>query len=265
MLARLFRAAAVLGVLVLPGALSALDAPPLVKDAVLLELDGRLGEALDRYRAALSTEPSLVQDEGAAQPLTVRVLAKAAHLSIDLGYGEEAWDLAARLLAAKTQAAVEAGTLVRLRILRLQGKTAEALAFFEAYAKQWPLPAPGPRLLAEVGRIRAAQGKGAGAVEALLVKAGGPAAWTLQGTWLTLPGATEALGLEVQETVRLQIGAFKDWGNALTLVDMLREKGWSPFTEVKTNASGDKLHVVYVVSRQPASDKARLEAQGLLN
>jgi hypothetical protein len=44
---------------------------------------------------------------------------------------------------------------------------------------------------------------------------------------------------------------------------MLKEKGWTPFIDVKTGAGGEKLHSVYVVSRQPALDRARLEAQGL--
>jgi len=244
-------------------ALFSVDLPPLVKEAVQLELEGRSGEALDRYRAALSTEPSLVQDESSSASLTVWVLSKAAHLSIDLGFGEEAWDLGGRLLASPNQGAAEAGTLVRMRLLRLQGRVTEALALFDSYTKDWPLPPPGPGLVSEVWRIRGGS-QGKAPYEALLTRAGGPAAWVLKGDGSWLVGPTEILGIQVQPAVRLQLGVFKDWGNALTLLDMLREKGWSPFTDVKTNPAGEKLHTVYLVSRQPASDKARLESQGLL-
>ncbi len=248
-------------------ALAALSAqgeelPAPVSEAVDLELQGRLGEALDRYRAALSTVPALVQDEALALPLTVRVFSKAAHLSIDLGYGEEAWDLSARLLAAKNQKAAEAGTLVRLRLLRMQERWADGLALFDAYASAWPLPPPSLLLLTEVRRIRAGAQKSPAALEVLIRKGGGPASWVLDGSAALLPGPAEVWDLNVQETARLQVGAFRDWANALTLIDMLRENGWVPFTDVKVTA-GEKLHIVYVVSRQPASDKARLEAQGL--
>ena len=242
----------------------AADLPPVVQEALQLELDGRLGEALDRYRAALSSEPTLVGDESLAKPLTIRVLSKAAHLSIDLGYGEEAWDLGGRLLAAKNQKAAEAGTLVQMRLYRLQGRTAESLALFDTYTKAWPLPPPGPGLLFEVTKLKPTSLKTAASAEVFLKKQGGPASWVLTDQWTPLYSPTEALGLRVQETVRVQVGAFKDWGNALTLIDMLREKGWSPFTDVKTNAAGEKLHLVYLVSRQPDSDRARLEAQGLI-
>jgi len=236
------------------------DLPPMVKEAVALELDGRCSEALDRYRSALSGEPTLARDESASAPLTVMVLSKTAHLSIDLGLGEEAWDLGGRLLAAPNRAAAEAGTLVRMRLLRLQGRGAEALALFSAFSKNWPAASPGMALLSEVWRLR----DGA-PYQALLLASGGPASWVVQGTGSWLVGPSEVLGIQVQDSVRLQLGVFKDWGNALTLVDMLREKGWSPFTDMKTNAAGEKLHMVYVVSRQPASDRARLEAQGLLS
>lgn len=235
--------------------------PPMVRDAVQLELDGRPGEALERYRAALSTEPLLVQDDALSLPLTIRVVAKAAHLSIDLGYGDEAWDLGGRLLGAKNRPAAEAGTLIRMRILRLQGKGAEALTLFNAYARDWPQQPPGANLLWEVWRLRTGT---AGASEGWLGKIGGPVSWVVEGYWSALPEPADVLGLDVAATTRLQVGAFKDWANALTLIDMLREKGWAPFTEVRTNAAGDKLHVVYLITRQPGSDKARLQAQGLL-
>jgi hypothetical protein len=236
--------------------------PLVVREAVALELEGKLGEALGRYRAALTSVPSLVQDETMSQALTVRVFSKAAHLSLDLGLGEEAWDLAGRMLSAKNQRAVEAGTLVRMRLLRVQERWAEALELFDQYSQAWPLPPPGPGLLTEVRRVRVSAQKSGAAVEALLRKAGGPASWALQGTLDLLPSPTEAWDLSVTETVRLQVGAFKDWGNALTLIDMLREKGWAPFTDVRSSG-GEKLYLVYVLSRQPASDRSRLEAQGL--
>jgi hypothetical protein len=238
------------------------DLPTVVKEAVQLELDGHGSEALDRYRAALTTDPTLTQDEAVALPLTVTVLSKAAHLSIDLGYGEEAWDLSGRLLAAKNQAAVEAGTLVRMRLLRLQGKTAAALALYAAYAKDWPQSSPGPGIATEVWRLRTTGGR-PGPDDTVLKKPG-PAFWAVQGTWAWLPSPGDALGLTVQEAVRLQIGVFKDWNNALTVINMLREKGWSPLTEARTSAAGETLHVIYVISRQPITDKARLAAQGLL-
>jgi len=240
------------------------DTPtPLISEAVDLELEGRLGESLDRYRAALSSEPALVQDEGLTKAATIQAFSKAAHLSIDLGYAEEAWDLSARLLAAKNQAAVEAGTLVRLRFFRIQKRWAEALALFDSYASAWPLPPPGPAMLFEVQRIRRGAKGSTTVVESLIQKAPGPAAWVLAGDAWVLPGPTEVWDLAAQETVRLQVGAFADWSNALTLIDMLREKGWSPFTDVKDGPRGEKLHVVYVVSRQPGPDRSRLEAQGL--
>jgi hypothetical protein len=73
-----------------PGLGGALDLPSSVRDAVLLELDGRSSEALESYRSALATESLLVQDEDLSDPVSVFVLSKAAHLCIDLGYGEEA-------------------------------------------------------------------------------------------------------------------------------------------------------------------------------
>ena len=192
--------------------------PAVVREALDLELDGRLGEALERYRAALTSEPTLVQDEAVSQGLTVRVLAKAAYLSIDLGYGEDAADFATRLAASKDPQAQRQAAAVRARLARLQGKTDAA-------------PDPSP-------------------------------AW-LRGS-VPLLSAADAFGVSVQDSSRIQLGAFKDWGNALTLIDMLREKGWSPLTDVKPAANGDTLHVVYVVSREPAQDRARLAAQGLL-
>lgn len=257
-----FLAAGLLAVLV-PAALGALDLPAAVREAVVLELDGRTAEALEGYRSALTTEASLVQDEALDQPLTILVLSKAAHLAIDLGHGEDAWDLGGRLLGARNRAAAEAGTLVRMRLLRLQGKTAQARALFDSYAQAWPLPAPGPGLVAEARLAALAGGKPTSALESVLSKEGGPGASVLKGDWSLLPGPAEALGLVVQEVVRIQVGAFKDWSNALTLVDMLREKGWSPLTDVKTGPGGVKLHSVYVVSRQPEADRARLTAQGL--
>jgi hypothetical protein len=197
--------------------------PAVVREALDLELDGRLGEALDRYRVALASEPELVQDEAVAQDLTVRVLSKAAHLCIDLGYGEEASDFASRLTASKNPRAQQEGAGVRARLLRLQGKTAAASAWSSA-----------------------------------------PASWVRDGSAAYLPSPADAWGLTVQDSVRIQVGAFKDWGNALTLIDMLREKGWSPLTDVKTGTGGP-LHTVYVVSRQPVQDRARLVAQGLLD
>jgi len=244
--------------------LGAQDLPPVVREAVDLELQGRLGEALDRYRAALSSEPVLLQDEGLVQPLTIQVFSKVAHLSVDLGYGEDAWDLAGRLLSVKNQRAAEAGTLIRLRLLRIQDRWTEALALFDEYATAWPLPPPGAPLLLEVQRVRTGSQKSVASIETLVRKNGGPAAWVLDGSVWLLPGPADAWSLKVQETVRLQIGAFKDWGNALTLIDMLREKGWTPFTDVRLTSGGDKLHVVYVISRQAAADRSRLEAQGLL-
>jgi hypothetical protein len=197
--------------------------PPVVREALDLELDGRLGEALERYRAALASEPALVQDEAVAQDLTVRVLSKSAHLCIDLGYGEEASDFAARLAASKNPRAQQEGAAIRARLLRLQGKSALAPVWTSA-----------------------------------------PASWVKDGSAAYLPSPADALGLTVQDSVRIQVGAFKDWNNALTLIDMLREKGWAPLTDVKAGPAGP-LHTVYVVSRQPAQDRARLAAQGLLD
>lgn len=247
--------------LVLAGVLGADPLPETVQDAVKLELSGRLAEALEGYRSALVSEP-LVDDEGLVLPATVFALAKAAHLAIDLGQGEEAWDLASRLLGGKNADAVEAGTLIRMRMLRLQGRYTEALALNEAYAKAYPQGASSPSLLTEVWRTRALAGK-PGTVGSLIEKRGGAAAWVVKNDAELLAGPTDALGLAFQEPTRLQVGAFQDWGHALTLIDMLREKGWVPQTEVKTGPKGEKLHVVYVVSRQPATDRSRLEAQGL--
>lgn len=192
--------------------------PQIVQEALDLELDGRLGEALDRYRSALVSEPELVQDETASQDLTIRVLAKAAHLCLDLGYGEEASDLTARLALSKNPAAQRQAAVLRSRLQKLQGASAAA-----------PDAAP---------------------------------AWIKDAA--PLPSAADAYGVSVQETVRIQLGAFKDWANALTLINMLREKGWSPLTDVKSGPNG-VLNLVYVVSRQPAQDRARLTAEGLLN
>ena len=251
-------------ILTLAGGLFAEGLPPMVKDAVQLELDGRPAEALDRYRTALTTEPTLIQDEALTLPLTIRVVSKAAHLSIDLGYGDEAWDWGGRLLAAKNRAAAEAGTLIRMRILRLQGKIAEAEGLFDAYARDWPQPPPGTGLLWEVWRLRTAGSTDSASSEGLLARVGGPAAWVVKGDWSWFPEPADALGIDVAPTSRVQVGAFKDWTNALTLIDMLREKGWSPFTEVRTNGAGEKLHVVYLITRQLVADRARLLAQGLL-
>ena len=239
------------------------ELPPIVKEAVQLELDGRLSEALDRYRAALSTEPSLVQDESLTQPLSVWIVSKVAHLSIDLGYGEEAWDWGTRLMAANNQPAAEAGTLVRMRLYRLQARWPEALKSFDAYAKAWPVRPVGTAMMSEEQRLHAAVKKSTESEERWLAKAGGPGSWIIDGDAIRLSNPTEALGLTVQQSVRLQVGAFKDWNHALTLINMLREKGWVPFTEVKMTSLGVKLHVVYLVSRQPQSDRARLETQGL--
>ena len=254
-----------LALLVLAGCLcsvsaGAADLPPIVGEAVQLELDGRLGEALDRYRAALSTEPVLIQDEAASQPLTVWVLSKMAHLSIDLGYGEEAWDLGIRLLSAKNARASEAGTLVRMRIYRLQSRWSDAQKSFDEYLKAWPQSPPSPLLLSEEEYVQEGVKKPASSLVSF--QRVGPALWTSEGSWEKLLGPADALGLTVRETVRLQVGAFKDWSHALTLINMLREKGWVPFTDVKTSA-GMKLHIVYLISRQPQTDRARLAAQGL--
>lgn len=254
---RFFAVLAVLWV----GAAGAEGLPPVVQDAVRLELEGRLSEALDGYRTALTAEP-LVSDEDLEAPATVLALSKAAHLAIDLGQGEEAWDLGSRLLGSKNASAVEAGTLVRMRLLRLQGRYAEALAANEAYAKAFPRGESSPALLTEIWRLRSLTGR-PGSVAGLIDQRGGVAAWVVNRQVALVPGPTEALGLVFQEPTKLQVGAFADWGHALTLIDMLREKGWVPQTEVKTGPRGGKLHVVYVVSRQPASDRARLEAQGL--
>lgn len=167
-------------------------------------------------------------------------------------------------MASPSAETVEAGTLVRMRLLGLQGRTADALALFTDFGRRFPQAVPGPSLVTEAWRLRRASGKAADDLVSLLTKREGPGAWVLQGGWRRLPGPAEAWGLTFQETVRLQVGAFQDWGHALTLIDMLREKGWVPFVDLKTTAAGDRLHLVYIVSRQPDSDRERLGAQGLL-
>lgn len=234
-----------------------------VKDALQLELEGRLSEALELYRAALSSDSLLVQDEALAQADTVLVLSKAAHLSIDLGQGEEAWDLGGRLLASSNPRAREAGTLVRMRVLRLQGRWTEALDLYQVLVAWLAPQAPGPQVVAEAWRLRSLSRQLSTGLLALIEGRPGPAHWVVKGQWGAVVGPSEGLRLTVVEPVRLQVGAFQDWGHALTLIDMLREKGWVPFTSVKTGALGEKLHVVYIVSRQPESDRQRLEAQGL--
>ena len=252
---------AVLVGLVLAAPSWAEELPTVISEAVQWELQGRLGEALEQYRSALSSETIFVQDEALALPLTIRVYSKAAHLSIDLGYGEEAWDLAGRLLLGKNPSAVAAGTLVRMRLLRLQGKGPEALSLYNGFLKTGL--GPDLALATEAKRIRSSLNKPSATVDSEVGQATGPWAWVNQGDADLLSSPTEALGLKVQENTRLQVGAFKDWNRALTLVDILREKGWSPFTDVKLNAAGEKLHLVYVISRQPEADRARLEAEGL--
>ncbi len=91
-----------------------------MREALDLELDGRLTEALDRYRSALVSEPALAQDVGASQDLTVRVLSKAAHLCLDLGYGEEASDFVSRMTVSKNSRAQREAAAVRGRLARLQ-------------------------------------------------------------------------------------------------------------------------------------------------
>jgi len=236
----------------------ALELPPLAEEGLRLELEGRLSEALDRYRAALAGEETLADDEDLSRPATVFVVSKAAQLAGGLGQAEEAWDLGGRLLSARNPAAVEAGTLVRMRLLRLDGRPDEALALAAAFGRQFPRVSVGPGLQVETARCRQAAG-----LPASSVPTSGPPAWVRQGPAVLQPDPAEAWGLSVQESVRLQVGAFQDWGHALTLIDMLREKGWVPQTAVKTGAGGEKLHVVYIVSRQPQADRGRLEAQGL--
>lgn len=220
-------ALALLGLLSLP--LGALDLPPTVAEALQLELQGRLDEALDQYTAALSSDEALASDARVSLATTAYALTKAAHLAIDLGRGDEAWDWAGRLLSSEVPAAVQAGTVLKARLLRLAGRDAEA----KALAKATPAPPSGPN------------------------------AWVASGAWWTLPSAGERWGLTITEAVRLQVGAFADWGHALTLVDMLREQGWVPQTEAKVSKAGEKLYVVSVLTRQPEVDRSRLAAQGL--
>ncbi len=239
--------------------LVAAEVPPSVKEAVQLELAGRLSESLDRYRSALTEEP-LVQDDATALPLTIFVVSKAAHLAMDLGLGEDAWDWGSRLVSARNRQAAEAGALVRMRLLRLQGRIPEALKAYDSFVAAWPQASPGPALLSEVRRARAGTKK-PGSDDALK-KSGGPALWVLQGDAERLPSPSDVMGLTVVESTRLQVGAFREWGHAQTLISMLKEKGWNPVTEVKVS-SGTRFHVVYVVSRQPKADRARLVAEGL--
>jgi len=237
------------------------EVPASVKEAVQLELAGRLSESLDRYRSALTEEPVLVQDDATALPLTIFVVSKAAHLAIDLGLGEDAWDWGSRLASARNRQAAEAGTLVRMRLFRLQGRGPEALKAYESFTSAWPQGSPGPALLSEVRLARMGSKKPVGSDD-LLKRSGGPALWILQGDADRLPSPSDVIGITLVESTRLQVGAFREWNHAQTLISMLKEKGWNPVTEVKIS-SGTRFHVVYVVSRQPKSDRARLVAEGL--
>lgn len=242
-------ALALVGLLGLP--LGALDLPPAVGEALRLELQGRLNEALDQYSAALSTDESLASDTRVSLPATAYALSKGAALAIDLGRGDEAWDWASRLVGSDSPGAVEAGTALKLRLLRLAGRPNDAGSLAAAWTSAHPKASPGPALTDELVRL--------GQKRPIV----GPPAWVASGVWSPWPSAGERWGLTITETVRLQVGAFADWGHALTLVDMLREQGWVPQTEAKVSKAGEKLFVVSVLTRQPEVDRGRLAAQGL--
>ena len=140
---------------------------------------------------------------------------------------------------------------------RLAGNQSKARTLYDNLIKTGVVPGPGLR--AELLKVRLPDHGAASSVS----KENGPASQVAAGNCTQLPGPVDVLGIKVLETSRIQVGAFKDWANALTLVEMLREKGWSPLTQVKTVGSGEKLHVVYVISRQPETDRTRLTAQGL--
>lgn len=231
---------------------SGLDLPPAAADALRLELQGRMGEAFDRYLAALSSDELLSDDSDAQRPETIYVLSKAAFLALDLGKGEEAWDLAGRLLSSPVLSGVQPGAVVRLRLLRLQGRPNDAEALIAQLNRRFPQGPWGVSFRNEVAKLRGNEpspyrDKSAGS------------------DWTLIETPADQWGVPFQESVRVSVGAFQDWGRALTLIDMMREKGWVPLVDIRTNSQGVRLNLVYIISRDPNTDRQRLHAQGLLD
>ena len=237
----------------------ALELPGTVREAVRLELAGRLTEALEAYRSALSSEESLIQDESAAKSETIYTLVHAANIAIDLGYGEEAAVLATRLKDSPQDEAQFKGLAIQMRLLRLEGRPQDAIQAYEAVKDHTSCP-----VSVRVERERSLELLKQAPESSPSKAAAGPELWWHSGQAQLLPSAADTFGLKVEMAVKLPLGAFRSWDNALTLIDMLREKGWSPLTDVKRTSGAPPLYLVSILSRQPETDRKRLKDQDLL-
>ena len=181
----------------------------IARQALRLELSGRLKEALEQYHVVLLSRDFASENTADSKALRTFLLAKMAWISVSLGEVEEAWDLGGQLVSVGTQESVRSGKLVRLR---LQGK--ETLP-------PWPLASAATKL-SDPGQL-----------------------------WGSPPG----------RYWRIQLGAFKTWTHTRTLLDMLVEKGWSPYVEDR-NSTKDRLQAVFIVSHDLGLDLKHLKEQG---
>ena len=202
------RMAGVLLFISLFGSVTATDLS-VARQALRLELSGRLNEALEQYHVVLLSRDFSAENTADSKALRAFLLAKMAWISISLGEVEEAWDLGGQLVSLGTAEAVTSGKLIRLR---LQGKES---------SPPWAPPAAAANLSDPGQLLRSLPGR----------------------YW------------------RIQVGAFKVWTHTRTLLDMLLEKGWSPYVEDRFSTK-DRLQAIFVVSHDLAKDLKNLKEQG---
>ncbi len=90
---------------------------------------------------------------------------------------------------------------------------------------------------------------------------GGIAPWKVPVGWKILADPSGLFPASVASYARLQLGAFRDWSHARTLLDMLAEKGWVAWVEDRV-VKKERLQAIFVLSHSASIDLKQLKDQG---
>lgn len=219
-----------------------------VKAASLAELGGDLTKAYQLYKALADSSDPLV-------------LAKCGHLAVSLGLIDEAADYSSRLLAQKSASAQQEGTLLKMKVFRLQGRSKLAQKLFEDFSQTSLFTKPSAALLNEALLLYPENSEDWNRLASLMEESC-PEALARSGSWSFLPDPGELYRNPKSSTaVRLQIGVFRDWGNVQSQVQKLKSSQWVPLVE-KTSKNSKELFILYIMSENPNEDLKKLKAQG---
>lgn len=221
-----------------------------LKAASLAELSGDLPRAFQLYKTLDQVNDPLI-------------MTKCGHLALSLGLTEEAADFASRLMGSKNPATQQEGALLKMKILRVQGRIKLAQSLFEDYSKTYPLQKPSPAFLMEALKLYGDNSPEKKRLAALIDESS-PDALVLSGRWNGLPDPCE-MGIgddtKVLNSVKIQLGVFRDWVNVQKQVQKLKDAQWVPLVET-INKDGKDLYYLYVMSANINDDLKKMKTQG---